>query len=68
MSNDYPDTEYVKNICKVGQGRDCCRYLTMHPDGWSCEKNGTLRKYLDHRVNAEAMTARGDNCQGKDVR
>lgn len=65
---DFPDTEYTKAVCKVGQGYDCCRYLTMHPDGWSCEKRGNLKKYFDSRVALRSMTARGDNCSGKDAR
>lgn len=65
---DFPDTEYTKAICKVGQGPACCRYLTMAPDGWSCEKHGNLKKYLDCRVAMSSMVARGDNCPGKDSR
>lgn len=65
---DFPDLEYVKETCKMGQGHDCCRYLTMHPDGWSCEKRGSLRNYLNYRVVTNSITARGDNCPGKDAR
>lgn len=65
---DFPDIEYAKEICKMGQGQECCRYLTMHPDGFSCEKHGELRKYLDCRVIAGTITSRGDNCEGKDAR
>lgn len=68
MTENFPDTEYAKLICKIGQGYDCCRYLTMSPEGWSCEKNGRLKKYLDHRVITKTITARGDNCPGKDSR
>ena len=65
---DYPDAEYATLVCKIGQGYDCCRYLTMAPEGWSCEKMGRLRRYLDHRVVTLTMTARGDNCPGKNSR
>ena len=65
---DFPDTEYAKTVCKIGQGYDCCRYLTMSPGGWSCEKTGSLRRYLDSRVATMTITARGDNCPGKDSR
>jgi len=65
---DYPNTEYAKLVCKIGQGYDCCRYLCMGAKGWSCEKNGRLKKYLDHRVATMTMGARGDNCPGKDAR
>lgn len=65
---DFPDLEYAKETCKIGQGHDCCRYLTMHPDGWSCEKHSTLKKYLDYRVSVGTIVATGDNCPGKDAR
>lgn len=29
---------YVKDICKIGQGHDCCRYLLMGPKGFECGK------------------------------
>ena len=51
----------VKDICKLGQGRKCCRYLTVNRNGFSCEKLGSLRDHLDHATH---MVARGDNCNG----
>jgi hypothetical protein len=67
-SKDFPDLEHVKTVCRIGQGADCCRYLTMHPDGWSCEKHSSLRAYIDYRANVGSMHARSDNCPGKDAR
>lgn len=64
----YPDDAYVKGPCKIGQGAACCRYLTMGPKGWSCEKHGSLQAHLDARVAAGTITARGDNCEGLDSR
>lgn len=66
--NDYPDAEHAKTICKIGQDHACCRYLTMHPAGWSCEKHSSMKPYFDRRAAIGAMTARGDNCPGKDSR
>lgn len=67
--NDYPDSTWVNTVCKIGQGEACCRYLTMSPNGWSCEKlEPSARRMLDHRVMAGTMTARGDNCEGKKSR
>lgn len=65
---DFPDLEYTKTVCKMGQGAACCRYLAMAPDGYSCEKHATLKKYLDYRVATRSMVAQGDNCPGKDSR
>lgn len=65
---DFPDAEYTKTVCKVGQGANCCRYLTMHPEGWSCEKYSEMGKLLNYRVAIGSMHACGDNCSGKDSR
>lgn len=65
---DFPDLEYAKTICKIGQGAQCCRYLTMHPDGWSCEKHSKFKKQLDRRVFLGTIHALSDNCGGKDSR
>jgi hypothetical protein len=56
---------HAREKCKVGQGHDCCRYLTMSSGGWSCEKFGDFRRLLDQRVVDEEIVARGDNCEGR---
>ena len=53
--------QYLRDICKIGQGRECCRYLTAGPDGFCCEKLSSMKSHLDHATH---MTARGDNCDG----
>lgn len=57
--------DHVKNICKIGQGADCCRYLMMGGDGFECAKDTELATTLDMRASAGSMTARADNCEGK---
>jgi hypothetical protein len=61
----WPDMDYIKSVCRIGEGALCCRYLTMRPDGWSCEKHTSLKSVLDARVAAGTFTARGDNCEGQ---
>jgi hypothetical protein len=39
----------------------------MGAQGFECAKNTPLADYLDIRVATEAITARGDNCEGKSV-
>ena len=56
--------QHVDKVCKVGKGHDCCRYITMGPEGWNCEKHSSLKALLDGRVAALSMNARGDNCSG----
>ena len=68
QSFEPPTTEWAKTVCKVGGGHECCRYLTMAPDGWSCAKHTGLAALLDKRVAEQSITARGDNCLGRGTR
>ena len=54
--------DYRATVCKIGQGSDCCRYLTMGLGGWSCVRKTTTAWAIDARVNQ--MTAQADNCGG----
>ena len=65
---DYPDAGWAEHICLLGQGGQTCRYLVILPDGFSCEKHTGMGRTLDIRVRRGEMTARGDNCRGKDAR
>lgn len=60
-----PDADHVHDVCKIGQGSDCCRYLTCGAKGFSCAKGTDLKAYLDFRVSCHTMTAEGDNCEGR---
>lgn len=54
----------VQDVCKIGQGYDCCRYLMVGTNGFECAKNTGLKVVLDNRVERKTITARGDNCPG----
>lgn len=56
--------KYVREICKIGQGNDCCRYLTVGGNGFECAKLGSLKGILDQRAKAKTMHAQSDNCDG----
>ena len=60
----FPSEEHAKGVCKPGDGDQTCRYLTMSPKGWGCEKASSLKRTLDERVVKNQMRARGDNCDG----
>lgn len=60
-------SEHILNVCKIGQGHDCCRYLVMGTEGFECAKHTELKTLLDNRVATETITARGDNCEGKTI-
>jgi hypothetical protein len=59
------ERDEVLNVCKMGQGEACCRYLVCGSKGFECAKHGEFMDYLDGRVKAGTMVARGDNCEGK---
>ena len=56
------DKTTLEEICKIGQGHDCCRYIIIEPNGIVCAKGTGLQITLDAR--GDAMVARGDNCEG----
>lgn len=58
---------HVKNVCKIGQGNICCRYLIIGINGFECVKNTDMKAYLDARAAMETMVARADNCKGKTI-
>jgi len=57
-------TKHVKEICKIGQGSACCRYLMVGNSGFECGKLTGLKTLLDDRVRFKTIVARGDNCEG----
>lgn len=56
--------DYVRGTCRIGQGADCCRYLTIGARGWDCENGTRLQATIDARVKAGTFTARAVNCDG----
>ena len=56
--------EYCMQICKIGQGNSCCRYLVGSPKGFECAKHTSIRSNLDRRVANNTIVAQGDNCDG----
>ena len=50
------------DVCKVGQGPACCKYVTMDADGWKCLKLTSMKAAVDARTN---MKSKGDNCDGE---
>lgn len=60
------DDEWAKTVCRIGQAGQCCRYLAIGGNGWSCEKsNPDMALHLDMRVASQTINARGDNCTGR---
>ena len=59
--------KYLKEVCKIGQGAECCRYLIAGHKGLECAKLTDLKKTIDLRVEAKMFTAIADNCEGKEI-
>ncbi len=60
------DNIMLHEVCKIGQGADCCRYLLHDPDnGFECgNQPSRLRDTIDDRAIAGSMTAVSINCAG----
>lgn len=56
--------DHILNVCRIGQDAACCRYLTIDPNGWACERQTELAAVIDQRVAAGLFTARSVNCAG----
>lgn len=60
--------EHVKNVCKIGKGNACCRYLVVGPKGLECVKHiQEMKEHLDEKVTGMTIVARGDNCDGRTI-
>ena len=58
--------KHIKDVCRIGQDKNCCRYLTMGVKGWSCGKNDFgLKNIVDKKVESGSFISQGDNCDGK---
>lgn len=65
--NNETDMEHIRSVCKIGQGKNCCRYLVVGGKGFECGKESeTLKIMIDKRV--QTMTAQSDNCNGYEKR
>lgn len=64
-SSNAVDRARGNDICLLGHGEKCCRYLAIGAEGLLCVKHvPPIRATIDQRSKANTMTARGDNCEG----
>ncbi len=56
--------QYANDVCKMGQGADCCKYLMAGPNGLECAKDPANFGFKDQIEANNTMTAKGDNCDG----
>jgi|GEM_PF-2311040 len=58
------EPQHVTDVCRIGKGSACCRYLVMR-ERFACAKDDpSLRVTIDARFAAGTLNAQGDNCSG----
>jgi len=55
---------HLNQVCKIGQGNECCRYLMDGPEGLECVKHTSIKELVDRRVEDKLRVYQGDNCAG----
>lgn len=56
---------HIKEVCKIGQGAECCKYLVVGEEGFQCCKTDPLnKKIIDDNWRNTPHVAQGDNCEG----
>lgn len=58
--------KHVNEVCKMGQGASCCKYLVMDGiNGWECMRTDPAnKKVIDDNWAKHNHVSQGDNCDG----
>lgn len=57
--------DYQKNICQIGNGHQCCKYLVLGSKGFECMRDDPAnKKVIDSAWLITKHVAQGDNCKG----
>ena len=62
-----PPQGHVDNVCKKGQGKECCAYLVFEAKengGFRCSKESSMASHINQRLAENSMRSKGDNCSG----
>lgn len=59
----FPDKEEIKEICKIGQGADCCIFLVVGSKFECCYHNRFGLGDLLERARAGLTNARREGCE-----
>ena len=58
---------YLKHVCKIGQGAECCKYLVAGSKGFECMRIEPANKsIIDKNWARTKHVAQGDNCMGQE--
>lgn len=61
-----PLSEYIKQVCRIGQMAYCCKYLVCGAEGFECMKvNPANKAIVDRSWATTEHVAQGDNCEGQ---
>lgn len=59
--------DYIMQVCKIGQGAACCKYLAGGVKGLECLKvNPSFKSIVDDNWAKNEHVAQGDNCEGQE--
>ena len=56
------DDKHLSEVCKMGQGSDCCAFLIVGSKGIECAKGTEFEEVIRGRM--AKMVAQSDNCGG----
>lgn len=59
--------KHTREICKLGQGEDCCAFIVMGMDGFECVKGTLTQQTIELKLAEGTMNAKDDNCKGYGV-
>jgi hypothetical protein len=60
------DATKAKEICLIGKGALCCRYLVAGEKGIECVKHHLgFSQMINKRITAGTYKSIGDNCEGE---
>ena len=58
---------YLDNVCKIGQGASCCKYLVAGSKGFECMRVDPKNKeIIDENWKIVKHVSQGDNCMGQE--
>jgi len=65
-NNHLPDDDpRLKSLCRIGEGKLCCRWLARGGKGYFCAKlDPEIRAWIEQESAAGRVGAQGDNCDG----
>ena len=56
--------DHVKAVCRLGEGKATCAFLTIGMGGAECAKGDVFESAVRARLKTGSMGAQGDNCSG----